>query len=90
MTLPLPATPTEFRGVWKRTLYAEPAQPPYQYTDTGTQVVWLQGAQWHADLRLPARHDALAGIEHLGACSRAQLEWLALSLIHISEPTRPY
>ena len=77
MTLPLPATPTEFRGVWKRTRYAELAQPPYQYTDTGTQVVWLQGAQWHADLRLPARHDALAGIEHLGACSRAQLEWLA-------------
>lgn len=69
--------PQEFRGVWQRTLYAEPATEPYQQADTTTQVYWLQGKQWHADLRLPANGPDFSGITCLEECDRRQLEWLA-------------
>ena len=77
MNANLPATPQTFRGVWQRTLYAEPAIEPYQRADTTTQVYWLQGKHWHADLRLPADSPGFAGITCLDDCNRSQLEWLA-------------
>lgn len=77
MRVSLPRIPREFRGGWQRTLYAEPATEPYQQADTTTQVVWLQGQYWHADLRLPANGPNFSGINRLEACNRAQLEWLA-------------
>lgn len=77
MSVSLPSIPGEFRGVWRRKLYAEPAAQPYQQADTTTQVVWLQGEQWHADLRLPADSPDFAGITCLDDCDRPQLEWLA-------------
>lgn len=77
MNVFLPTTAKDFRGVWQRTLYAEPADEPYQQADTTTQVYWLQGKHWHADLRLPAGSPDFAGITCLDDCNRAQLEWLA-------------
>lgn len=77
MNAVLAAIPQAFRGVWQRTLYAEPANEPYQQADTTTQVYWLQGKHWHADLRLPANLPDFTGITDLDACNRTQLEWLA-------------
>ncbi len=77
MNVDLPATPQAFRGVWQRTLYAEPAKEPYQQADTTTQVYWIQGKHWHADLRLPTDSPDFAGITGLDDCNRRQLEWLA-------------
>ena len=77
MTIPLPGVPEQYQGGWQRTLYAEPNTPPYRVTDTTTQVVWLQGQQWHADLRIPTDAPDFSGIQTLEACSRPQLEWLA-------------
>lgn len=77
MSTDLPSTPKAFRGVWQRTLYAEPANQPYQQADTTTRVYWLQGKHWHADLRLPADSPDFAGITGLDDCNRRQLEWLA-------------
>ncbi|MEH6641327.1 hypothetical protein [Vreelandella glaciei] len=77
MSTDLPSTPKAFRGVWQRTLYAEPAKEPYQQADTTTQVYWIQGKHWHADLRLPTDSPDFAGITGLDDCNRRQLEWLA-------------
>jgi hypothetical protein len=77
MSVSLPSIPREFRGGWQRTLYTKPATQPYQQTDTTSQVVWLQGEHWHADLRLPANGPDFYGITGLEACNRSQLEWLA-------------
>ncbi|CEP36704.1 MULTISPECIES: hypothetical protein [unclassified Halomonas] len=77
MSVSLPSIPREFRGGWQRTLYAEPATEPYQQADSTSQVVWLQGEHWHADLRLPANGPDFSGITGLEACNRSQLEWLA-------------
>tara|TARA_R110002012_G_scaffold7320_1_gene34457 strand:- start:659 stop:1372 length:714 start_codon:yes stop_codon:yes gene_type:complete len=77
MTMPLPVVPEQYQGGWQRTLYAEPNTPPYRKTDTTTKVVWLQGQQWHADLRIPADAPDFSGIQTLEACSRPQLEWMA-------------
>ena len=77
MTMPLPIVPEQYPGGWQRMLYAEPHTPPYRVTDTTTQVVWLQGHQWHADLRIPADAPDFSGIQSLEECSRSQLEWLA-------------
>lgn len=77
MTMPLPIIPEQYQGGWQRTLYAEPNTPPYHETDTITQVIWLQGQQWHADLRIPAGAPNFSGIQTLEECSRPQLEWLA-------------
>ena len=77
MSASLPSIPREFRGGWQRLLYAEPATEPYQQADTTTQVVWLQGEHWHADLRLPANGPDFSGITCLEECDRYQLEWLS-------------
>ncbi|EHJ91256.1 hypothetical protein [Vreelandella boliviensis] len=76
MSVSLPSIASEFRGGWQRTLYAEPATEPYQQADTTTQVVWLQGEHWHADIRLPANGPDFSGITGLEECDRRQLEWL--------------
>ena len=77
MSITLLSVPSEYQGVWRRTLYAEPANEPYQLIDTITQVYWLQGEHWHADLRLPVDSPDFTGIQSLDACNRSQLEWLA-------------
>lgn len=77
MTMPLPIVPEQYPGGWQRMLYAEPHTPPYRVTDTTTQVVWLQGHQWHADLRIPTDAPNFSSIQSLEECSRSQLEWLA-------------
>ncbi|MGM0831706.1 MAG: hypothetical protein ACQEUK_02620 [Pseudomonadota bacterium] len=77
MSAPLPAVANRYRGVWQRTLYAEPATSPYQQADTISRVFWLQGQYWHADLRLPATLPDFSGITCLTSCDHAQLEWLA-------------
>ena len=77
MTMPLPSVHPAYQGAWQRTLYAEPHTPPYRATDTTTRVVWLQGQQWHADLRIPLESPDFSHVQSLAACNRAQLEWLA-------------
>ncbi|WP_447529106.1 hypothetical protein [Vreelandella sp. TE19] len=77
MNCSLPCVPKRYRGVWQRTLYGEPATSPYRQTDTETQVFWLQGERWHADLRLPKHTPDFTGIERLEQCHRTQLTWLA-------------
>ncbi|QJQ95899.1 MULTISPECIES: hypothetical protein [Halomonadaceae] len=77
MSVAWPNLPTAYRGVWKRTLYAEPSAPPHTQLDTTTQVIWLQTSSWHADLRLPAERPDFTGVSGLAGCSREQLIWLA-------------
>ncbi|WP_249978866.1 hypothetical protein [Vreelandella olivaria] len=77
MSIHLPVVPGRYQGAWQRTRYAEPASPPHHRADTTTRVAWLQGKQWHADLRLPTNGPDFTGITCLEACDRHQLEWLA-------------
>lgn len=65
--------PSAYRGLWRRTFYGEPGG----VCDTVSEVVWLQGPLWHADLRLPRQTPDFSGVTRLADCSREQLVWLA-------------
>lgn len=69
--------PTHYHGLWRRTLYAEPAAGEPVFVDRDTQVFWLQAGDWHADLRVPADRPDFAGIDTLAGCGRDRLVWLA-------------
>ena len=64
--------PARYRGVWRRTLLQTPA-----LSDITTTVFWLQGARWHADLRIPAGRPDFNGVASLADCSASQCDWLA-------------
>lgn len=49
------AVPPRYRGLWRRTLLQQPGGD-----DPTTLVLWLQGASWHVDLRIPASRDGAA------------------------------
>lgn len=66
-----------YQGLWKRTLYAEPADGPSAFVDHTSKVYWLQCGPWHADLRIPADRPEFSGITRLDDCSHEQLVWLA-------------
>lgn len=66
------AVPARYRGVWQRTLLQNAA-----LSDTTSTVFWLQGARWHADLRIPAAQPDFGGVMSLAECSAAQCDWLA-------------
>lgn len=67
-TTPVPA---RYRGVWRRSLLATP-----DMRDTSTTVFWLQTAQWHADIRIPAQRPDFSGTARLEDCNPQQREWL--------------
>ena len=64
--------PARYRGVWQRTLLQTPA-----FSDISTTVFWLQGARWHADLRMPAGRPDFNGVARLADCNASQCDWLA-------------
>ncbi len=64
--------PLRYRGVWRRTLLQT-----VQHTDTATIVFWLQTANWHADLRIPAQRPDFSGVASVAACNVLQMAFLA-------------
>ena len=62
------AVPSHYEGVWRRTLLTAPG-----VRDDGTLVLWMQTAQWHADLRIPRDRPDCSGRRSLADCSRTQL-----------------
>lgn len=66
------SVPQSYLGVWRRTLLAQAGQ-----SDTSTLVLWLQTAQHHADIRIPANRPSFDNIHQLEDCSPEQLAWLA-------------
>ena len=64
--------PARYRGVWHRTLLQTPT-----LSDLTTAVLWLQGARWHADLRIPAGRPDFNGVACLADCTANQCDWLA-------------
>lgn len=68
-----PPVPPALRCVWRRSLLRVPGTED----DTTTTVFWLQGARWHADIRIPAGRPDFSGVKRLEDCSDAQLAWLA-------------
>lgn len=66
------AVPPRYRGVWQRTLLRTG-----DMNDTTSTVFWLQTAQWHADIRIPAQRPDFSSVDCFAACSPAQLAWLA-------------
>lgn len=69
--------PLDYRGVWRRTLYAGEGEHGDYVEDRSTRVVWLQTTHWHADLRVPADRPDAGSVMSLEECSREQLVWLA-------------
>uniref|UniRef100_E6PK33 Uncharacterized protein n=1 Tax=mine drainage metagenome TaxID=410659 RepID=E6PK33_9ZZZZ len=60
--------PPHYQGLWRRTLLTAPG-----LRDDTTLVLWLQTAQWHADLRIPADRPPCKGRTSLHDCSRDEL-----------------
>lgn len=69
---PGPAVPTEYIGVWKRTLLRTP-----KVEDTTTRVYWMQTQSWHADIRVPANRAPCKGKLALDQLTRDELFSLA-------------
>lgn len=69
--------PERYRGLWRRSLYAEPAEGEAALVDRDTRVYWLQVGDWHADLRVPADRPDCPGVRSVDDCPRAQLVRLA-------------
>jgi hypothetical protein len=70
-----PTVPTleTLAGLWTRSLIAWPDGRQ----DTTTQVLWLQGPGFFADLRQPAGAPDFAGIHRLADITDAQLAWMS-------------
>ena len=60
--------PPHYLGLWRRTLLTAPG-----VRDNTTLVLWMQTAQWHTDLRIPADRPACQGRTSLHECSRDEL-----------------
>ena len=60
--------PPHYQGLWRRTLLTAPG-----LCDDTTRVLWIQTAQWHADLRIPADRPPCRGRTSLHDCNRDEL-----------------
>ncbi|SCC95963.1 conserved protein of unknown function [Thiomonas sp. X19] len=60
--------PPHYQGLWRRILLTAPG-----VHDDTTRVVWMQTAQWHADLRIPADRPPCEGRTSLHDCNRDEL-----------------
>ncbi|MHB9051657.1 MAG: hypothetical protein ACYC3R_07400, partial [Thiomonas delicata] len=60
--------PPHYQGLWRRTLLTAPG-----LRDDTTLVLWMQTAQWHADLRIPADRPPCEGRRSVHDCSRDEL-----------------
>lgn len=60
--------PPHYQGLWRRSLLTAPG-----VHDDSTRVLWMQTAQWHADLRIPADRPPCEGRMSLRDCSRDEL-----------------
>ena len=63
--------PPHYQGLWRRTLLTAPG-----LYDPSTLVLWMQTAQWHADLRIPAGRPACKGRTSVYECSPEELSGL--------------
>jgi len=72
MNAPHTTVPSRYLGVWQRTLLEQQGTQ-----DTTTLVLWLQTAQRHADIRIPASRPDFAACASLVDCSNEQLRWLS-------------
>lgn len=72
-----PVVPAAYRRLWWRRAFVMPAEGPTTFKDETSEVVWLQTASWHADVRLPAERPSSAGVARVADCDRSQLIWLA-------------
>jgi hypothetical protein len=68
------AAVADIRGLWRRTIYRRAGQ----VLDLATEVYWLQGPRYFADIRQPAQRISFAGVGCLRDLDDAQLSWLAL------------
>jgi hypothetical protein len=64
----------DVRGLWRRTIYRRADA----MLDTSTEVYWLQGPRYFADIRQPVERISFAGVRCLRDLGDAQLAWLAL------------
>jgi hypothetical protein len=64
---------TDLPGLWRRTLLALPDG----HSDETTDVYWLQGPAYYADLRVPAGRPDFSGVSCLRDLTPAQVEWMA-------------
>ncbi len=60
--------PPHYQGLWRRTLLTAPG-----LRDDTTLVLWMQTAQWHADLRIPADRPPCEGRRSVHDCSHDEL-----------------
>jgi hypothetical protein len=63
----------DVRGLWRRTIYRRADQ----VLDTSTEVCWLQGPRYFADIRQPVERISFAGAGCLRDLDDAHLAWLA-------------
>jgi hypothetical protein len=63
----------DVRGLWRRTLYRRADE----VLDSSTEVHWLQGPRYFADIRQPVERISFAGVGCLRDLDNAHLAWLA-------------
>ena len=68
------AAVADVRGLWRRTIYRRADE----VLDTSTEVYWLQGPRYFADIRQPVQRISFAGVGCLRDLDNAHLAWLAL------------
>jgi hypothetical protein len=64
----------DVRGLWRRTIYRRGKDAP----DGSTDVFWLQGPRFFADIRQPVEHASFAHVGCLRDLNADHLAWLAL------------
>ncbi len=64
----------DVRGLWRRTLYRRGNEAP----DASTEVYWMQGPRFFADIRQPVEPISFARVGCLRDLEPGQLAWLAL------------
>lgn len=64
----------DVRGLWRRTLYRRGNEAP----DASTDVYWMQGPRFFADIRQPVEPISFARVGCLRDLEPEQLAWLAL------------
>jgi len=64
----------DVRGLWRRTIYRRADE----VLDTSTEVYWLQGPRYFADIRQPVEPISFAGVGCLRDLDDLHLSWLAL------------
>jgi hypothetical protein len=64
----------DMRGLWRRTVYRRADE----LLDTSTEVHWLQGPRYFADIRQPVQRLSFTGVGCLRDLDDTHLSWLAL------------